>query len=66
MASENKTRPTDQDVNEHLDGIVPAKRREDGIALAEIFRETTGVEPVLWGSSIVGYGSYRYVSPVNS
>jgi hypothetical protein len=61
--SEIKTQPTGADVDAFLDAATPARRREDGLALAEIFREVTGAEPVLWGPSIVGYGSYRYVSP---
>ena len=27
--------------------------------------EVTGVDPVMWGPSIVGYGSYRYISSAN-
>lgn len=65
MASAPKTRPTDADVGEFLERATPAKRREDGIALAAIFREETGADPVMWGPSIVGYGSYRHVSPAN-
>lgn len=48
-----------------LEAATPAKRREDGLALAEIFREVTGVDPVLWGPTMVGYGRYQYVSPAN-
>jgi hypothetical protein len=65
MADDIKTRPTDADVRAFLERATPAKRRADGLALAEIFGEVTGEEPVLWGPSIVGYGSYRYVSPAN-
>ena len=61
--SEPKTQPTTADVTAFLESATPAKRREDGLALAEIFREVTGAAPVLWGPSMVGYGSYRYVSP---
>ena len=57
--------PTDASVDDFLDAATPARRREDGVRLAEIFRDVTGTEPVLWGPSIVGYGSYRYVSPSN-
>lgn len=64
--SENKTVPTDASVDEFLDAATPARRREDGLRLAEVFREVTGEEPVLWGPSIVGYGTYRYVSPSDS
>ncbi len=63
--AENKTQPTDASVEDFLDAATPARRRDDGKALAEIFRDVTGTEPVMWGPSIVGYGSYRYVSPAN-
>ena len=61
--AENKTQPTDASVEDFIDAATPARRREDGKILDAIFREVTGAEPVMWGPSIVGYGSYRYVSP---
>ena len=61
--SEIKTQATDADVSAFLEAATPQRRRDDGLALAEIFREVTGAEPVMWGPSMVGYGSYRYVSP---
>ncbi len=66
MASAPKTQPTDASVEDFLAAATPAKRREDGEALAGIFREVTGVDPVMWGPSMVGYGQYVYVSPNNS
>ncbi len=63
--TEIKTQPTDASVERFIDAATPARRREDGKALDAIFREVTGAQPVLWGPSIVGYGSYRYVSPAN-
>lgn len=63
--SEPKTQPTDADVNAFLDAATPARRREDGQRLAEILGEVTGTEPVMWGPSMVGYGSFRYISPAN-
>lgn len=61
--AEIKTQPTPADVSAFLEAATPQRRREDGLRLADIFREVTGAEPVLWGPSIVGYGSYHYVSP---
>ena len=61
----NKTVPTGASATDYLAQVQPAKRREDGLRLAEIFREITGAEPVMWGPSIIGYGSYRYISPAN-
>ena len=62
---EPKTVPTDASVDDLLHAATPARRRGDGLRLARIFREVTGTDPVLWGPSLVGYGSYRYVSPAN-
>lgn len=64
--AEPKTKPTNVNVDEYLEAVVPAKRREDGIRLDEIFREITGEAPVMWGPSIVGYGSYHYISQANA
>ena len=63
--AENTTQPTDASVDDFLDAATPARRRDDGKTLADVFREVTGAEPVMWGPSIVGYGSYHYVSPSN-
>lgn len=58
--SENKTRPTDQSVLDFLNSVEHKTRRADGLALLEMMEEVTGEEAVLWGSSIVGFGSYHY------
>jgi hypothetical protein len=58
-----KTQPTDASVQEFLDRATPAHRVTEGHRVDEIMRTETGVEPVMWGPSIVGYGSYHYVSP---
>ncbi|MGR4010030.1 DUF1801 domain-containing protein [Leucobacter sp. 1207-22] len=61
-----KTQPTDANVAEFLDAVEPLKRRSDGLRLAEIFLEETGEQPVLWGPTMIGYGSYQYVSPAKT
>lgn len=58
--SENKTRPTDQSVIDFIGNVENNARREDGFALLEMMQEITGEEAVLWGSSIIGFGSYHY------
>ncbi|KUM30971.1 hypothetical protein AQ436_15680 [Arthrobacter sp. EpRS66] len=65
MAATQKTLPTDVDVHEFIAAATPAKRRIEGEALERIFSEATGEKPVMWGPSIVGYGTYTYVSPSN-
>lgn len=59
------TQPTDASVEDFLDAATPERRRADGKALAAIFHDVTGTDPVMWGPSIVGYGSYHYISPAN-
>ena len=58
--SENKTRPTDQKVMEFLNGVEHKTRRTDGLTLLTMMEEITGEDAVMWGSSIVGFGSYHY------
>ena len=63
--SEPKTRPTDADVHEFLAAAATPRRREEGLRIAEIFGEVTGVDPVMWGPTMVGYGSFHYISRAN-
>jgi hypothetical protein len=35
-------------------------RRADCRALVRIMREATGAKPTMWGTNIVGFGSYHY------
>lgn len=60
-----KTVPTDASVEEFLDATTPARRREEGHALAAIIREVTGADPVMWGPSMIGYGSYETSTKVS-
>ena len=58
--SEPKTKRHDGDVNEFLDAVENPRRREDARRVLELMREVTGELPKMWGSSIVGFGSYHY------
>ena len=55
-----KTQKTDASVRVFLDGVPSEKKREDSLAILELMQEATGREPAMWGTSIVGFGSYRY------
>lgn len=57
--AEPKTRPTDESVDAFIDRIDPEARREDCRTLVKMFQEATRQPAVMWGSSIVGFGSYR-------
>lgn len=58
--TENKTQPTDASVEDFLASCQPAGRREDGFVLLEMMTTATGVAPVMWGPSIIGFGSFHY------
>lgn len=58
--SKAKTRPSDDDVEAFLEGIADEKRRRDCQNLVKLMRKVTRCPPVLWGGSIVGFGSYHY------
>ena len=58
--AEIKTKPTEVSVEEFLDRVEPASKREDGKVLDALFRKVTGKAPKMWGRTIVGYGQYHY------
>jgi len=58
--AENKTKPTDASVEDFLSAVEHQQRREDGFELLELMKEVTNEDPVMWGPSIVGFGSYHY------
>ena len=58
--ADNKTQPTDASVDDFLDAVEPARRRDDARRLAAILAEETGETPQMWGEKIVGYGRYHY------
>jgi len=64
VADANKTKATDGDVGAFLDAIPDEQRRRDARLLVDLIGEVTGERPVMWGTSIVGFGSrhYRYES----
>lgn len=60
MAYELKTKPTDADVVAFLMAVEHPRKREEGLQLLDLFSEVTGVEPRMWGPTIVGFGHEEY------
>ncbi len=58
--AEPKTKPTKQSVAAFLKTVTNAQKREDAVAVIEMMRTATKADPVMWGTSIIGFGSYRY------
>lgn len=59
--NENKTKPTDNKVSDFLKTL-DKQQQTDSKILIDIMGEVSGESPVMWGSSIVGFGSYHYKS----
>ena len=58
--ADNKTQKTGASVDGFLAAVEHPRRREDGRVLLRMMREVTGLEPEMWGPSIVGFGDYHY------
>lgn len=58
--AENKTIKTGASAADFIAAVENKRRREDGFALLEMMREITGLEPEMWGPSIVGFGDCHY------
>jgi len=58
--AENKTKENDGDVMAFLNAVEPEKKREDSFTIMELMEEVTGEKAKMWGTSIVGFGSYHY------
>jgi hypothetical protein len=56
----NKTKATDASVEGYLAAIGDEARRKDCQALADLMAKATKQPPRMWGTGIVGFGSYRY------
>jgi hypothetical protein len=58
--AENKTKPTKTSVRAFISRIEDEQMQKDCKTLAKFMEQLTGQKPVLWGESIVGFGSYHY------
>lgn len=58
--AELKTKKTGASVEQFLRSVEDEKRRRDARSLLKLMREVTGEKAVMWGPSIVGFGSYHY------
>jgi hypothetical protein len=59
--AENKTKPTSASVDDFIAKIENSRRRTDALTALKIYKEVTGLPPVMWGPSIIGFGSLHYV-----
>jgi hypothetical protein len=60
MATENKTQPTQVDFVTYLESVEPENRRDEARIICALMEKISQCPPVMWGPSIVGFGTYHY------
>ncbi|MFH1183805.1 MAG: DUF1801 domain-containing protein [Chloroflexota bacterium] len=58
--AELKTKRNKASVKDFLAKIKDPRQRADAQAIVKMMHEAAGAKPEMWGSSIVGFGSYHY------
>lgn len=64
--AEIKTKVTDASVEDFINNVPNERRRQDGFELLKIYQRVTGLQPKMWGPSIIGFGVYHYKSERSS
>ena len=58
---EPKTKQTKKSVAQFLNAVPDEQRKKDAKLIVKEMEKIAGVKPKMWGSSIVGFGTYHYV-----
>jgi hypothetical protein len=58
--AELKTKVNDASVDKFLQSVKDERVREDCYKILDIMQKATKAEPKMWGTSIIGFGSYHY------
>ncbi|WP_315820711.1 DUF1801 domain-containing protein [Paraflavitalea speifideaquila] len=58
--AKTKTTATGKSVKEFITAVDNETKRDESFQLIEIFKTLTGVEPYMWGPTIVGFDNYHY------
>ncbi len=58
--AELKTKVNEASVEDFLNTVSDEQIRADCFEIAKLMQQVTKAEPKMWGSSIVGFGSYHY------
>jgi len=65
--AELKTKQNNANVNEFINSFADSEqKRMDSFELLKLFQDFSGFEPKMWGSSMIGFGSYHYKSERSS
>jgi len=56
----NKTTQNTSPVEDFINAVDNEQKRRDSWDMIALMKKITGAEPRMWGSSLVGFGSYHY------
>lgn len=59
---DRKTHPTDTSADDLIAAVADERRRADAQTALELMRRVTGEEPVVWGASMIGFGTQPYTT----
>ena len=59
--ADNKTKPTKLSAAAFIDALTDGTQRADTKALVKLMQSAAGEKAMMWGPSIIGFGSYRYM-----
>jgi Domain of unknown function (DU1801) len=58
--AENKTKQTEASVKKFIDSVPDEQKRADAFAILALMQRATKLEPEMWGTAIIGFGSVHY------
>lgn len=58
--AELKTKQTGDSVTKFLNGVADEIKRKDSFEILGMIEKAIGLQPKMWGTSIIGFGSYHY------
>ena len=58
--ADNKTKLTKLSVAAFIDALTDQTKRADAKTLVKLMQSASGEKPKMWGTSIIGFGSYHY------
>jgi len=62
MGEQLKTQRTTTSVDDYISDITDDARRQDCLTLLGLMKKATGVDPEVWSSGVIGFGTYHYKS----
>lgn len=58
--AENKSQSTEASVRKFITGVENKRRQADAKVALAFYKEVTGLPAVMWGDSIIGFGTHHY------